>query len=69
MEMTLLRELMPPELYKELCVTLQKQGRNIELERETHVPEPTYDRRAAALTGIGTDIAAGERKLLVSTRR
>ncbi len=49
-EMTILRKLMRPELYKELCATLQKQGRIIDLEREPHAPEPAYDRRAAALS-------------------
>ena len=50
LEMTILREVMPPALYKELCTTLQKQGRSIDLEKKPHAPERAHGLRAVALS-------------------
>lgn len=49
LEMSLLRTLMPPELYKELCATLQKQGRSMGLEPKAKEPERAQTTRAAVL--------------------
>lgn len=52
LEMTVLRDVMPPNLYQELCATLQKQGRSIDLERKPAVPERSHDLRAVVLSNV-----------------